>query len=217
MIKALVLKELREIRGIAIIAVAGYALFLSNLVGIKLFLEVTAESEVPFVYPEFLVFFAIVTVPFAIALGFRQAIGEAVRGTFLFLLHRPIDRDWIFGVKLATGAGLVLLVGGVPLLGFIWWSSVPGHHAGPFEWSMTGDSWRFLFLAPLLYLGAFLSGMRPAKWYGTRVLPLVASSALVTWLCLASWRWQLLLPVAAVCYITFLAQVRYVTSVRDYA
>jgi hypothetical protein len=37
-----------------------------------------------------------------------------------------------------------------------------------------------LFFIPLLYMGAFLSGLRPARWYGTRFLPVVAG-------CMALW------------------------------
>jgi hypothetical protein len=51
---------------------------------------------------------------------------------------------------------------------------MPATHAGPFEWSMTGTAFQVWLLMPLAYLGAFASGIRPARWYGSRLLPLVS-------------------------------------------
>ena len=47
---------------------------------------------------------------------------------------------------------------------------------------------------PLLYFGAFLSGIRPARWFGTRLLPLVAAGALA--MLLPELRWW---PVGGLC------------------
>jgi hypothetical protein len=41
---------------------------------------------------------------------------------------------------------------------------------------MTASSWSAALAASLTYLGAFLSGIRPAAWLGTRLAPLAATA-----------------------------------------
>ena len=113
----------------------------------------------------------------AIALGLKQSAWEVGEGTYYFLLHRPATRRFIFGTKLAVGAGFVLIVGGLLVLLYAMWAATPGNVATPFYWSMTGPRWQLWLCMPLLYLGAFLSGIRPARWFGTRLMPLVAAAA----------------------------------------
>ena len=38
---------------------------------------------------------------------------------------------------------------------------------------MTMDEWCVCRVMPSIYLGAVLSGIRPGRWYATRLLPLV--------------------------------------------
>ena len=219
--KALAFKELRELLGIAAAALAGYLTLLVSLMGSKVFEWVPGmpygTEEVPFVSGGFLVFFALVSVVFATALGFRQSAWESGRGTFLFLLHRPMSRRAIFLTKLAVGAGLLLLGASLPIVLYAWWAAFPGHHPSPFTWSMTGYAWRLAFLMPLLYLGAFLSGLRPARWFGTRLLPLAASAAFVLMLNDLPWWWSVGFPLAVVLYGLLVANVCFVARVRDYA
>ena len=123
-------------------------------------------------------------VALAIALGFRQSAWEPSQGTALYLLHLPLSRRTIFLTKLVTGIGLLLACTLLPILIYAAWAATPGTHAGPFEWSMTGPAFRIWLLLPLAYLGAFASGIRPARWFGSRLLPLVgvAIPALYTYL-----------------------------------
>lgn len=44
---------------------------------------------------------------------------------------------------------------------------------------MTIGSWCIWILLPVVYLGAFLSGLRPGLWRGTRLLPLFAALGLM--------------------------------------
>ena len=99
---------------------------------------------------------------------------------------------------------------------YAWWAAVPGHHPSPFEWSMTGRAWRLVFLMPLLYLGAFLSGLRPARWFGTRLLPLVAAAVFLLLLNILPW-WLLSFLLAVLLYGMLAANVCYVARTRDYA
>src|ERR1700693_5183086 len=110
--RALTLKELREVFGITAIALAAYLALVINLMGAKVFDWVpgmpAGTTGVPFVDGEFMGWFVFISVVFAIALGFRQSAWESSKGTFLFLLHRPASRDKIFLTKLAAGAGVLL-------------------------------------------------------------------------------------------------------------
>src|SRR5437762_12013141 len=118
--KALALKELREVAGIAAAALAGYLALVVSLMGAKVFDWVPemplGTHEVPFTGWEFKAFFLVISVAFALALGFRQSAWESGRGTFLFLLHRPMSRGAIFGTKLAVGAGVLLLGASLPIV-----------------------------------------------------------------------------------------------------
>ncbi len=219
--RALAWKELREVLGITAIALACYLALAVNAMGARVFDWVPAMPAgthgVPFLEANFTWFFTFISVVFAAALGFRQSAWESSRGTFLFLLHRPLRRETIFFVKLATGAGVLLICASLPIVLYGAWAAVPGHHASPFEWSMTASTWRLTFLLPLLYLGAFLSGQRPARWFGTRLLPLVASILCLALLSWVSWWWSVGFPLTLLLYVLLTANVCFVGQSRDYA
>jgi hypothetical protein len=221
--KGLVFKELRDIRGIAAIALACYLALVANLMGAKVFAFVPGipdgTSEVPFTGREFLSYFEWITFVFAAALGFRQTVVESARGTLLFLLHRPLARNVIVLTKLATGLGMFAICVSLPILLYGWWLSVPGHHASPFEWSMSKPAWGVaLVWAPSAYFGAFLSGLRPARWFGTRLLPLVAVPAFfLLGPGKVSGPWFISLLISGLVYLVLPANICYMAQVRDYA
>jgi hypothetical protein len=219
--RALALKELREVRGIAALALGGYLALVASLVGARVFDWLPGmphgTEAVPFTGIDFEVIYTFFSVLFAVALGFRQSAWESARGTYLFLLHRPLRREAVFLTKLGVGVGLFLACASLPVVLYGAWAAVPGTHPSPFEWSMTGSAWRVVFLTPLLYLGAFLSGLRPGRWFGTRLLPLVAAAALLVGLdSLPAW-WAAAFPLALVLYGLLAANVCFVARVRDYA
>jgi hypothetical protein len=218
--RALVHKELREVFGIAAAALGCYLALAISAMGALVFVWVPGmphgHEDVPFT-GDFNGFFEFLSVLFAIALGFRQSAWESARGTYLFLLHRPLRRDAVFLTKLAVGSGVLLVCGSVPVVLYAAWAAAAGHHAGPFEWSMANAVWKILFLMPLVYLGAFLSGLRPARWFGTRLLPLAAGLALLVLVNNLPWWWQLGFPLALVLYAALAANVCFVARVRDYA
>ncbi len=218
--KALAFKELREVFGIAIAALGGYLALVLSLMGAKVFEWIPGmphgTTEVPFTGEGFFVFFGFVSVLFAIALGFRQSIVESCRGTYLFLLHRPLNREAIFLTKLATGLTVFFLCSAVPILVYGSWAALPGRHPSPFEWSMTAGAWRWLLLTSLLYLGAFLSGIRKVRWFGTRLLPLIASVTLLIVVGNLRW-WTLAFPLTLVLAGMFVSSICFVARVRDYA
>lgn len=220
MLKTLAIKELREIVGIAVLALAANLALVSSLTGLGLFSWMPAMPqaghEVPFAGSAFASGFTIVSAACAIALGFRQSVWEAGRGTYLFLLHRPVSREAIFLTKLATGIGLFLVGAALPVLLFAWWAATPGHHPSPFEWSMTDSSWRLWAVLPIFYLGAFLSGLRPARWVGTRLLPLAACCFLAVLVSLMPFWWAVGLPLTLVLDGLLIGSICYVGRMRDY-
>jgi hypothetical protein len=174
MFRAMVLKELREVRGITLLALAAYALLVaaaSSPWGAR------QRYWPPFINDGvFTGWFVCISGAMAIALGLRQTLGESIPGTYPFLFHRPADRRWLIGVKLLTGSVLYLICAAIPILAYAVWAATPGTHADPFEWSMTGPTWYMWFGMTLIYLGAFLAGVRPGRWYRSRILPLAAGA-----------------------------------------
>jgi ABC-type transport system involved in multi-copper enzyme maturation permease subunit len=219
--RSLMRKELREVFGLTAAALGCYLALLVSLMRESGFVWVPGlphgPEDVPFVSGSFMEPFTLISILFAVALGLRQSAWESSRGTYLFLLHRPVHRETIFLTKLATGAGVLLLGSGLPVALYMAWSAMLGHHAGPFEWSMSGPAWRLVILMPLVYLGAFLSGLRPARWFGTRLLPLAAAVGLLVLVNVLPWWWYLSVPLAVVLYAALTANVLFVARVRDYA
>lgn len=218
--KALAWKELREVSWIALAALGCYLVLTVSVMGGMVFSWVPGTpnpEEVPFVSGGFTSGFTLISLVFAIALGFRQSAWEASRGTYLFLLHRPLRREAIFLMKLAIGTSVFSICASVPIVLYGSWAALPGTHAGPFEWSMTGSTWQLVLLMPLVYLGAFLSGLRPARWFGTRLLPLVAPLALLFLMNLVSARWAFGLPLSLALCGLLAGNVCFVARMREYA
>ncbi len=173
MFRALATKEWRETRGFALAALVLYGFVLASKR--SYYLTANGSAAVPFVTDDFAQAVALISGALAIALGLRQTLGESLRGTYPFLLHRPAGRRWLIGVKLFVGLCVCLLCGAAAILVYGCWAATPGSHASPFQWSMTLPSWETGFRVTILYLGAFLTGLRPGRWYRTRILPLATT------------------------------------------
>ncbi len=155
--RAIAIKELRETVGIAAIGLVLYAAIVSSQLGLNLFWlvpGVEVYQEVPFAGGIFAGHFGIVSCVLAIALGLRQSAWEGMRGTYLFLLHRPASRGKILTAKVLTGLALLQLTAALPVLLYAVWASFPNTHASPFQWSMTESSWSAWLALPVVYLGA---------------------------------------------------------------
>ncbi len=169
MFRAMALKELREIRGIAVAAMILY--------GIITYICVSWPNNqvIPFVRDSFVSQYYFFAALAAIAFGLWQTFGESLRGTYLFLLHRPASRRWLMGTKLLVGMGVYLVASAIPLVIYSIWAATPGNHDSPFEWSMTAPVWVSWSAMTIVYLGAFLTGIMPGRWYHARFLPLAAA------------------------------------------
>src|SRR5262249_13548318 len=184
MLLALVSKELRETRAFAALALIFFAIYLSNLTGrgnpvlgvlVNIIPGMSAQpADIPFVEDSFGTMLFFIGGVLAITLGFRQSAWEPSQGTALYLLHLPLPRRAIILTKLLTGVGLLLLCTLLPIVIYAGWAAMPRTHPGPFEWTMTGPAFRTWLLLPLVYLGAFASGIRPARWFGSRLMPLLS-------------------------------------------
>jgi hypothetical protein len=186
MFRAIALKELRETWSFAALAVALFAGLVCNQIGkwnalLNLFLgwipglkPCACPSLFPFLHDSFQTPFTFVAAALAIVLGLRQSAWEPSQGTAHYLLHLPLSRSSLFLSKLFVGIGLLLACTLLPIDSYGVWASTPGTHAAPFEWSMARPVFQIWLTMPLIYLGAFLAGIRPARWYGSRLLPLVA-------------------------------------------
>ncbi len=226
MVLAIVKKELRETRLFAALAVGVYLVYLSRLTGqsgrviASLFAWVPGMNveapDIPFVQGNFLSIFFYIGIALAIALGFRQSAWEPSQGTAPYLLHLPLARHTIFLTKLSTGIWILLACTLLPILIYGVWAAWPGTHAGPFEWSMAEPAFHIWLLMPLAYLGAFASGIRPARWFGTRLLPLV--SAAIPGLCLyllPHW-WLIGFPLSLLAAALLTSDILWVTETRDF-
>jgi hypothetical protein len=177
MFRAMTLKELREIGGILLLALAAYVYPVTSFMGCAHlpWVDANAEVTIPFVRNDLIGAYEVISCLLAVALGFRQTLGESIGGTYPFLLHRPASRRWLLGMKLLTGATAFLVCAALPVLVCAIWAATPGTHPGPFEWSMTFDAWNAWWRPVILYFAAFLCGIRPSRWLGTRLAPMVAA------------------------------------------
>jgi hypothetical protein len=146
-----------------------------------------------------------------------QTLGESVQGTWPLLLHRPVSRRWLMLSKIGIGLGYLLLCMGAPVFVYALWAATPGTHANPFEWWMTGptvQAWGYLSVT---YLAAFLCGLRPARWWVSRLFPAVF--AVFLWLPIMAlpWRSGPLWLAIAVLDALLVAGILFVSRERDYA
>jgi len=216
MFKAVVVKELRDTLGIVCIALAVYLYFITGQTGPRTIPSSGGmNGGIPFV-GGFLSWQMLLSVPLAITLGLRQSVAESTRNTWLFLLHRPAERGKLIGLKLATGVVLYLVCAAAPILVFAWWAATPGTHASPFEWSMTGPSWQAWLSLTAVYFSAFLTGIRPARWFGSRLFPLVAAGVLVSLVQLLPWWWLLGLGAVLLLDAWVIVSILYVARTRDF-
>ncbi len=176
MIAALVRKELRELLPLLAVASIVHLYLVGCATGnVPEGINILGEQRwIPFYVDPFdgrIGSLLLVGGAFALFAGLWQTFSELARGTFHFLLHRPLPRTSIFGVKLLVGLVASLTVTWLPLFFYALWAATPGTHASPFFWSMTGRTWLVCLVILLLYLAAFLSGLRPGRWYASRFWP----------------------------------------------
>lgn len=215
MIRAIALKELREVSVFAGLGLLALLFIAASHMGWNPFWNFMTQGVpgLPFLSDGFRFQLGVVAILLAAALGLWQTLGDSWGGAHLFLFHRPISRRQHVGVKLVTGLAVYLAAMALPVLMYGWWASAPGTHYAPFFWSMTSETWQTWLAGAGLYLGAFLSGLRPAAWLGTRLAPLAAS--LMVMFPLAMFRWALFLPVFLVVCTLLVWLILFVADERE--
>ncbi|QEH32574.1 hypothetical protein OJF2_10510 [Aquisphaera giovannonii] len=226
MVLALVRKELRETWAFAALAMILYLAHVTKLMGTggRIFSDLltyvpgmnVTPVDIPFVQGSFAPPVIFIGVVLAVALGFRQSAWEPSQGTSLYLLQLPMSRRGVFLTKLLTGAALVMACALVPILIYAAWAATPGTHAGPFAWSMTVPVFRAWLTLPLVYLAAFASGIRPSRWFGSRLLPLSAVALPAILAAVVPYWWLVGLPLLVITAAVLVSDILGEAASRDY-
>jgi hypothetical protein len=217
MLTRLALKELRETLWIAAAATVVNLYVLVILAGIGSSRPTSLEEAYPF-NSTVTASFIVVGMCLAAGIGLRQTVGESARGTFQFLLNRPAERWQLVVTKLLAGLGLCLGVTLLPLALYAWWAATPGTHPSPFEWWMTTLSWKGWLAGSIVYFGAFLAGIRPGRWHGTRLMPLAAAGLLALVLTTVPlWWWLPPAPLMLLADVLLVMAILFVGETRDYS
>ncbi len=217
MLKSLAIKELRETAGIGVVALIFYAIFVAHAMGLPLVpWQPGTSHSIPLVSDSFRTMYFMISGCLAAALGLRQSALETAFGTEQFLLHRPVSRPWLIGTKLLIGGCVYLVVAALPVLLYAAWAATPGTHASPFEWSMTLVWWKGWFTLTAIYLGGFLSGIRPGLWKGTRLLPLIVAVLLALLLGVVPWLWAWGAVALVILDAILVTTILYVARTRDF-
>lgn len=190
---AIVKKELRENLPAGAVAFVALSIgFMAGFVGLPLKETIHLPSylisppwqirfEVPILSPVLLTYTTVLYAIFGAALGLMQTLLESLRGTYPLLLHRPVSRGKVFLAKVAGGAALYVLAGGLPLAVAVVWAAIPGNYAAPFRIGMAGAVFADFLCGFVFYLAAFMVGTSRARWYGTRLAPAVVALAVMIW------------------------------------
>lgn len=117
-----------------------------------------------------------ITMPLiGLALGLLQILPELRRDQWAFLVHRPASRTTLFFGKVLPGICLYLLATALPLLGLAVWAAQPSHVPAPFDFRFTLAGWAAILAGLPFYFAGLLVALRPARWYGSRALPLLGA------------------------------------------
>lgn len=173
-------------------------------------------AEMPFIYDGFSRAVPGIAALLAIALGFRQTLGESLQGTYMLLFHLPMARWRLVGVKLLMGLCIYSAATAIPVLLFAFWAASPGTHPTPFYWSMTIPTWQALIFVTPVYPAAFLCGVRASRWFGSRLLPLVVVGPSAFLFPVAPIPWWLALSNTLAVNAVLLVCIGYVVRVRDF-
>jgi len=165
--RTLIQKELRENLKLALPGLLIFALVL-----LRLFQNSETQPLLSVSVLRPIEFFCFVL---GLGLGWFQIHNERHRDLWAFLVHRPLTRTQICAAKLTAGLSLYTLAVGLPLSGLVIASRIPGEFASPFEWEMALPVAADFLFGIVWYFAGMLTGLRRARWYASRGLPLLAA------------------------------------------
>lgn len=147
-------------------------------------------SSIPFLDTKMHTPLAIAAGVLVAVLSCRQVFFEDQNQGYGFLFPLPMKRSTLFLTKMFAGMLVYFAALLIPILVYGLWAATPGTHPSPFFWSMTWLPIKLIIALTVLYFGWLLVWLRPVRWYGTRLLPLVAVIALTLMLGeLMDWLW----------------------------
>ena len=185
---ALMRKEFRAISRLIALALLADGLLLSDLTGQSYWLHSSASQSGFFlVQSDWLLRFGFLVAGIASMLGLAMSMDDGLRGTWQFALFRPASRRAYIGVKLLVGGAMTLALSVFPVLVYSIWAARPGNVAAPFRLSLLQPAIEACGWSVVVFLGAFLSGIRPAKWWWSRLWPLATSVVLGILIWLVPW------------------------------
>jgi hypothetical protein len=132
---------------------------------------------------------------FATALGLLQVGTELRRDQWAFLMHRPVSRSVIFGGKAIAGLSLYLLATSLPVLLLALWVQLPGSVPAPFDWRLLLGPLANVLAGISFYFAGMLTAIRPARWYGSRVLGFGGAIACLVLVNVVEEFWQAMLAI----------------------
>lgn len=168
--KTLVLKEIRENLKLAALGVVIHTLLL--VVQYRGYVASPASMSQPLAQWDLLFSTLWFCGIFGAVLGWLQIFNERRPDLWAFLLHRPMTRTQLFVGKSLAGMGLYAAVVGLPLAWFTAWALWPGHVAAPFEPRMLRPLAACVLSGMVWYFAGMVTGLRQARWYGSRALAL---------------------------------------------
>jgi hypothetical protein len=134
---------------------------------------------VPIAHSGYLTALSLIACAVGLWLGIAMSFREEVKGTWAFLIHRPVARSHIIGAKLLGACALYAGAVAIPYAALALWCAVPGNCPAPWAVDYLFPGLDILARGAIIFLGAFLCGVRPARWYATRFVPLFAAVTLV--------------------------------------
>lgn len=210
---ALILKELRSLTRVIALALLADGWMLSELTGQSHWVRGDIELQAGFALAQtdWLIWFGFLLASIATVVGLAMSLDDGLRGTWAFALFRPVSRRTYIGAKLLVGGVVTLVLSMLPVVVYSMWAARPGNVAAPFRWSQLQPAIEACGWSVVVFLGAFLSGIRPAKWWWSRLWPLVTTVTLGMWFWLASFDPQLdfgpLMPTTPQYWVVCLAMV----------
>jgi len=115
----------------------------------------------------------------AIGFGLLQSIPDERNGARAYLLHRGVSASQVFWSKSIVGFGLVFVSVAIPLSACALWLGLRGVMDAPGQPIQVLPAATVAFTAFLFHPAIQLIIYRPARWLGSRVIPILVPLAMV--------------------------------------
>jgi hypothetical protein len=186
---ALTKKELREclpwilLAAIALILIAG--IILQNLaLRQATWTTEMIESKLSINYSrpplqDSAVILFLVSIALGLILGFQQYWLPGFRGIWPFILHRSVSKQILLTSKITAGAIAFILSCGITWTLLYFYSCLPGLFLTPPAFRFYLEGCLLILIGFAVYLAMALSGLSSARWYTTKVLPLLFAAVIL--------------------------------------